>query len=912
MSKSLFLLAVLAFVALAGAASPVCAEYPRNGAILTDGGAYLYNPVMVASGRGGAIVAWCQGDSDAEDVFAQRVGALGEILWPPEGVAISEAADDQFSPVMSPDGEGGAIIVWMDQRAGYTHLYAQRVDSTGTVLWAKDGVPVCTAVPGQQMDARILLCAGGDVIITWEDGRSGNYDIYAQRLDGGGNPLWTVDGIAVCTAANDQYVPDIVSDDAGGAIITWEDYRDGNWDIYVQRIDADGNPLWTSNGVAACTDQADQTEPRIASNMTGGAFIAWTDHRSYGTPNTNVYVQDINFDGFGNWYFFPDGAWVATSEYNESTPQIVSDGAGGAIIAWYQDVPGAAGARVQRINDGAQFLWGSSGGVPLCNAYIDREGLRIAPDGAGGIFAAWMDYRNGSADVYVERVGAEGNVLWSSNGTDICAGPWELANIELAPDESGGIVVAWADYRFVNWVCACAQRVNADGWWGNPEPGILSCLDVPADEGGFARVRLAASSHDVKLERDYPIEGYNVWRMVEPSGGAPGALAAGEGSSLDRAMLGGLMAECLKTPFTRLSRAQAFALGFPEGEWESVGFHAATRDTVYNFLVPTKSDSTESGAAIEIYLVTAHAPAAGVFVVSNPDSGCSVDNLAPGLTSGFAGNETASPPGLGLSWTPNAASDLWKYDVHRGDDALFVSDASNLLESTTGTELQDAGWVKAYQYFYKLVAVDRHGNKSPAALLTPGDIKVGTLLQSFAATLAGSAMEVAWTLSEAGANVRFVVLRSSASGAFEELASPQIVRDGLSFSLSDKSCEPGTSYKYRVDAVDEGGRRALFETEAISTPEMPLTLHQNHPNPFNPSTTIGYYMPAAGQVTLDVYDSSGRLVNRLLDRAMKQKGTHSIEWQGLDAQGRSVSSGVYFYRLTSGKETISKKMVLLR
>jgi hypothetical protein len=315
---------------------------------------------------------------------------------------------------------------------------------------------------------------------------------------------------------------------------------------------------------------------------------------------------------------------------------------------------------------------------------------------------------------------------------------------------------------------------------------------------------------------------------------------------------------------------------------------------------------------METYLVTAHAPTAGVFVVSNPDSGHSVDNLAPGLTSGFAGNETASPPGLGLSWTPNAASDLWKYDVHRGDDALFVPDASNLLESTTGTELQDAGWVKAYQYFYKLVAVDRHGNKSPAALLTPGDIKVGTLLQSFAATLAGSAMEVAWTLSEAGANVRFVVLRSSASGAFEELASPQIVRDGLSFSCTDRSVEPGASYRYRVDVVDEDGSRTLFETEAISTPEMPLTLHQNHPNPFNPSTVISFYAPVLSAVTLDVYDSSGRLVARLLDHAMKQKGTHSIEWRGLDSSGRSVSSGVYFYRLTTGKETISKKMVLLR
>ena len=189
----------------------------------------------------------------------------------------------------------------------------------------------------------------------------------------------------------------------------------------------------------------------------------------------------------------------------------------------------------------------------------------------------------------------------------------------------------------------------------------------------------------------------------------------------------------------------------------------------------------------------------------------------------------------------------------------------------------------------------------------------GTMLQSFAASLSGSIVEISWTLSEIDASVRFVVLRSVArGGTFEELVAPQIARDGLSFSLSDRSVEPGTTYRYRVTVVEESGVRTLFETDAISTPAMPLTLHQNHPNPFNPSTTIGYYLPVDSPVTLDVYDSSGRLVARLLDGAKEVRGTHSVTWRGLDSSARSVSSGVYFYRLTSGKETISKKMVLLR
>jgi hypothetical protein len=187
------------------------------------------------------------------------------------------------------------------------------------------------------------------------------------------------------------------------------------------------------------------------------------------------------------------------------------------------------------------------------------------------------------------------------------------------------------------------------------------------------------------------------------------------------------------------------------------------------------------------------------------------------------------------------------------------------------------------------------------------------MLQSFAASLSGAGVEVSWKLSEAGADVRFVVLRSVAANvAFEELDSAQIARDGLSFSIVDRGVEPGTTYRYRVNVADESGSRTLFETQGISTPAMPLALHQNHPNPFNPSTTIGYYLPVDAPVTLEVYDTSGRLVARLLNGAKQAKGTHSVVWRGIDMQGRSVSSGLYFYRLTSGKESISRKLILLR
>jgi hypothetical protein len=88
-------------------------------------------------------------------------------------------------------------------------------------------------------------------------------------------------------------------------------------------------------------------------------------------------------------------------------------------------------------------------------------------------------------------------------------------------------------------------------------------------------------------------------------------------------------------------------------------------------------------------------------------------------------------------------------------------------------------------------------------------------------------------------------------------------------------------------------------------------LAQNYPNPFNPTTRISYDLPAASSVTLQVYDLLGQVVTTLVD-ASQTAGTHVMEWNGRDNLGRSVASGVYFYRLTAGSFTSTRKMILLK
>jgi hypothetical protein len=91
--------------------------------------------------------------------------------------------------------------------------------------------------------------------VTRHEFRSGpTADIYAQRVGASGIREWSANGVALCTAVNDQLAPTIASDGAGGAVVTWYDYRSGpTADIYTQRVNAFGSVQWTTNGVALCT-----------------------------------------------------------------------------------------------------------------------------------------------------------------------------------------------------------------------------------------------------------------------------------------------------------------------------------------------------------------------------------------------------------------------------------------------------------------------------------------------------------------------------------------------------------------------------------------------------------------------------------------------------------------------------------
>jgi hypothetical protein len=362
-------------------------------------------PKIVADGVGGAIVVWQDLRGPDQNIYAQRLNGNGSIVWTAGGVPVCLASGTQEFPQIVADGLGGALIAWVDRRGADADIYAQHLDASGNATWATDGIPVCAAT-GDQTELSLSSDGWGGAIALWKDKRSGSMDIFAQRVNSAGTPQWTPDGAPVCSAANDQQSPIGISDGAGGVIAAWSDHRGADWDIYTQRLDGTGTPAWTLDGVGASMATGDQTAPRICTDGAGGAILAWEDRRG---ADSDIYGQRVNVSGSPVWA--ANGAAICNAPSDQVSPAIVADDIGGALISWSDGRTPGNGTDVyaQKVNGATGAPAWLANGVVLCDTLGNQDSPAVVHDGEGGMIVAWRDFRPGpTSDVFSQHVDAGG------------------------------------------------------------------------------------------------------------------------------------------------------------------------------------------------------------------------------------------------------------------------------------------------------------------------------------------------------------------------------------------------------------------------------------------------------------------------------------------------------------------------
>ena len=383
--------------------------------------------------------------------------------WQPNGAPACASPHVQTGVRSVSDGAGGAIVTWADRRSGNGDVYAQRLSQAGEPMWGSDGNPVCI-VRGDQVPLAAVSDGAGGIIIVWHDYRCGS-SVFAQRIDAAGRILWEPGGVALANSAEWQVDPVGTSDGRGGLIAVWLDGRGGN---YAQRIDAGGHPRWGSAGVTAGRGYVTS----IAADGSGGAMFALTDP---GNLYSSIVAQRVDSTGASLW---PGGVTVlgipVAGVYADAAV-LISDGDGGALLAW-EDIRAGNYYHVfaQRLGPTGNAEW-TPNGVALCSANGNQFSPQIASDGAQGALIVWQDGRSGTgADIYARRVAANGDSLWQTFGVAVCTAPATQSGVSVVTDGAGGAIVSWQDNRGAD-ADIYAQRFNGAGqmlWQTN---GVALC-----------------------------------------------------------------------------------------------------------------------------------------------------------------------------------------------------------------------------------------------------------------------------------------------------------------------------------------------------------------------------------------------------------------------------------------------------
>jgi hypothetical protein len=354
--------------------------------------------------------------------------------------------------------------------------------------------------------------------------------------------------------------------------------------------------------------------------------------------------------------------------------------------------------------------------------------------------------------------------------------------------------------------------------WLNAFSPIETVADVPGDQGGWARVTFTRSAFDFADEDSLPISGYQVYRRIDDALVQAQVRAQGRSPAMDGPTLTDFDENHVRVWNGR--RFVSAATSFPPGTWEIVATALPTQSDAYTVTVPTVADSgSVVGMPFSVFLVTAHTTTPSIWFVSDPDSGYSVDNIAPGVPSGFAANYGAGM--IDLFWDPAPEADFQYFRVYRSTDPGFVPGPGTLVHQTAATSWQDSP-SNPGAVFYKITALDHAGNESVPAS------------------------------------------SGSVTGVDDRPAAPAM------FAL----------------------RRAV-------------------PNPLRVGTRIAFDLPVDAEVSLEVFDVTGRRV-RTLAREALPAGAHEIAWDGRDDSGHSVAVGVYLYRLRAGQFEAARRVVVIR
>lgn len=328
--------------------------------------------------------------------------------------------------------------------------------------------------PAGQAQPKIVPTTDGGFYVSWFGGGGDGFDVYLQRIDAEGNALWAPGGVRVADrnlSSTQDYGLSVDSD--GNALLAFgvED-AGGTLQTVANRVSPDGTVLWGAGGVSVSNDAGGTASPRIAGGANGAAIVAWT------SSDGDIVVQKIDATGAPMWA--TGGVALPTPTGFFLIADLHTDAAGNAIVSgsaqlsfssrrlWAQKLSSADGAPMWGASP-VEVFNGSDGALQL--GYFPE----FVPDGAGGAVFSWYTVSGVSTSIVrVQHVRADGSLAFAQNGVGVTSTAVRQQGPPSAAYDAatGDTYVVWPDEQTVGTVRTfgvSAQRISDAGtrMWGD-------------------------------------------------------------------------------------------------------------------------------------------------------------------------------------------------------------------------------------------------------------------------------------------------------------------------------------------------------------------------------------------------------------------------------------------------------------
>lgn len=847
------------------------------------GGATQYSPSIAMDGVGNFVITWFDERNGNWDIYFQCYDKNGTTKGKNTKVNDDFGISIQYAPSIAMDYNGNFVIVWYDYRNGNTDIYFQCYNSFGTSLGSNKKSNDDKGIANQYSPS-VAMNDFGNYVIVWQDYRNGNKDIYFQQYNVEGKT------IGVNTKANDNIgkaeSPSIDIDNNDNFVIVWKDYRNSDSDIYYQQIDSSGKNLGENKKVNDDINSESQYAPTIAMNNSGNFVIVWMDNR-YG--NSDIYYQLFNWGGTAqgiNKKINDD-----TDNADQYAPSIAMDNIGNFVVAWYDgrhgnwdiyyqhyDINGTG----QGVNETAKCYYGT----------IDSPS--IASDGNGNFVIVWDDNRNFNSDIYYQRFNNFNTSIGVNSKVNDDYSSSDQNSLTIAMGKNGDFVIVWVDFRNGNrdiYFQRYSENGNAQGENTKVNDDISSTWQLNPSiamdgNGNFVIVWQDERDNITKIYYQC-YDSYGNKLGVNKKADYNVNSASERNPSIAMDVKGNFVIVWENNLFldTDIYYQKFNRDGIAQGESKKVNnnsgkyvdyFPSIAMDSSGNFIILWQ-DYMNGKWDILYQRLNNSGTAQGINIKVCDDSGSS--GRYP----------------LKVSLNDNGKFIVVWYDIKNENSDIYfqIFDNNGLAQGVKTKANNDVGPSKQTA---PAIAMDKSGN----FVIAWQDYKNITNNPD----IIGQRFYADGSLN--GENYRIV-----ADGPNYGEASPVVAanNDKITFAWMDNRLSKGWDIYGKIVGWDWDGVTSITENEVSFSKDFKLI--NNFPNPFYNQTSFEYLIGNKSNIDVSVFDIHGNKIRTILKES-QDTGRHSIIWDGKNNNGNNVNNGVYLVRFSSSTFQVFIKTILLK